>query len=96
MSNLSVDLTATITPAEYIYILGHSGSGSTLLELLLGGHSQLVPMGELRKLPLQFARGRPCGCGALPAKCSMWKQVVQAVRDSCGSFLSSPIGTSCE
>lgn len=88
MSNLGVDLETATAPAEYVYILGHSGSGSTLLELLLGGHPQLAPMGELKKLSLQFARGRPCGCGALPAECPVWKHVAQAVRDSCGVDLT--------
>lgn len=90
MSNLSVDLPATVAPAEYIYILGHGGSGSTLLELLLGGHPQLVAMGELEKLSLQFARqpSRPCGCGAAPAECPVWKRVAQAIRDSYGVDLT--------
>ena len=72
-------------PAPYVYILGGSHSGSTLLELLLGAHPQLVPIGEIDKLSLQFARGdRLCSCRAYPTECPVWTTVTQAVKERYG------------
>ncbi len=67
---------------RYIYILGAGGSGSTMLERLLGGHPHLEPLGEIDKLSLQFARGdRFCGCKEYPTKCYVWKTVAEAIKE---------------
>lgn len=73
-------------PAEYIYILGAGGSGSTLLELVLGGHPQLAAMGELALFPLQLFRKGPyrCSCGQLLADCPVWRCVLAAIRERFG------------
>lgn len=68
--------------ANYIYIVGHGRSGTTLLESILGAHPEIVAMGEIEKLSLQLARGekRRCSCGELPINCAVWSQVCQAIQ----------------
>lgn len=65
-----------------VYVAGVSHSGSTLLDLLLGSHSRLQGLGELKVLSRrkQAKRGRVlsdrCTCGA-PFKlaCDFWRKV---------------------
>jgi hypothetical protein len=80
--------------AGYIYILGAGGSGSTLLERILAGHSRLTPMGELSMMSLQFARNDPrraCSCGRVPATCPVWSKVAARVREHFGiDLISAP------
>jgi len=59
-----------------IYITSRGHSGSTLLDLLISAHSQVVSVGELKMLPLHF--GDRCTCGADNlASCPFWIQVDQ-------------------
>lgn len=77
-------------PAEYVYIAGRGRSGSTLLELLLGAHPEIVALGEIEKLSLQFARdgtsaypGR-CSCGKPPLECPIWSTVADEIKRTFG------------
>jgi len=70
--------------ANYVYVVGYGHSGSTLLELLLAQHPEIVATGELEKMSLQFAREEApypglCSCGYRPKKCFVWAQVADAV-----------------
>jgi hypothetical protein len=51
---------------------GHSGS--TLLDLLLGNHSQVCSAGEMNRLTLHAA-DRVCACGATVTACAFWDRV---------------------
>ena len=53
---------------------GHSGS--TLLNLLLGGHPDAVAVGELTHLPKNLALNTQCQCGVPVRACGFWKDVV--------------------
>ena len=82
-------------PAEYVYIAGRGRSGSTLLELLLGAHPEIVALGEIEKLSLQFARdgtgtypGR-CSCGKPPIECPIWSRVAEEIKRAYGVDLST-------
>lgn len=80
--------------AGYVYIAGRGHSGSTLLELLLGGHPDLVAMGEVEKLGLQFARKEDarypglCSCGQRPQACPIWAAVAAAIKERHGADLT--------
>jgi hypothetical protein len=75
---------------KIIFIASLPHSGSTLLDLLLGSHSQIESLGEISKLkryaeaPLDGApRGskQQCTCGALNVwQCPLWQQVDEALR----------------
>ena len=80
------------TPAVgAVFITGTGHSGSTLLALLLGGHQQLVGLGDVTASILQNAR-RPelflsasCSCGAAVERCEFWGPTAErldAVRGS--------------
>lgn len=78
-----------------IYIVGVGHSGSTLLDLLLGSHSQAFSVGELialsttgRKLRQQRVLERPCDCGA-PTKlsCPIWSEVDRRLQQTCATSL---------
>jgi len=57
-----------------LLIVGMGHSGSTLLDLLLGAHSQIHGAGELARVKKDFHK-RKCSCGARAAECPVWKHV---------------------
>ncbi len=70
-------------PVTVIYIAGLGHSGSTLLELLLASHPDVVGMGEIalqveRLLlsPSSSAGEEPCSCGATARDCEFWGELV--------------------
>jgi hypothetical protein len=83
----------TMPPYRVAFILAPHRSGSTLLDNLLGGHSEVVTLGEphnLRAYALQdrrlFDPKQPliCSCGSTVPACSFWQRVQDA--------LGSPLG----
>jgi hypothetical protein len=63
---------------EVLYIAGAGRSGSTLLDILLGNHPDVLSVGELAKLVGNgYVDGQPCACGARPAECPLWAEVRQ-------------------
>ena len=62
-----------------IYITSRGHSGSTLLDLLISSHSQVVSVGELKMLSRHF--DDPCTCGADNlASCPFWIKVDQRLQ----------------
>lgn len=62
-----------------IYITSRGHSGSTLLDLLISAHSQVVSVGELKMLIRHF--DAPCTCGADNlASCPFWIKVDQRLQ----------------
>jgi hypothetical protein len=82
-----------------LFIVGLSHSGSTLLDLLLGAHSQCFSLGELKYLG-QYARdellkktganrrANRCSCRALIWQCEFWMQVNSVLQNRYGLTLS--------
>lgn len=59
--------------AKKIFILSLSHSGSTLLDLLLGCHSQLVSLGKVHATIKNFAEPQSeCTCGKKSDQCEVW------------------------
>jgi hypothetical protein len=59
---------------KVVFILGSGHCGSTLLDLLLDGHSRVVGIGE-------FAAARPekrCACGKEASACPFWRSLLGA------------------
>jgi hypothetical protein len=74
-----------------IYIVGASHSGSTLLDMMLNAHPQIVSVGELLKLNRVKASksGKPkltkCSCGAWGlSQCEFWSQVNEGIKRTHG------------
>lgn len=65
-----------------IYIASTGRSGSTLLDMLLGSHSQIATAGEIQILPHEIIQKgfMPCGCGKAIPECSFWQEVIDRVR----------------
>lgn len=57
------------------YIVSSGRSGSTLLDMLLGSHTQCFSLGEIEHLPKNFALDTPCSCGATARSCEFWNEV---------------------
>ncbi len=60
-----------------IYIASIGRSGTTLLESMLGAHSQMATCGELHIWPHEIRQGgvRPCSCGRFVEDCPFWSAV---------------------
>lgn len=69
-------------PVVFIASLGHSGS--TLLDLVLGGHPRLVGLGEVAAVLTSGGDGGPsfagaCSCGEDGLSCPLWSEVARRV-----------------
>jgi hypothetical protein len=79
-----------------LYIAGMSHSGSTLLNLMLNAHPQIISVGELIDLgrrtgPQDTGRRKfvPCSCGAPSLwDCEFWSSVNARLMDQLGKSLS--------
>lgn len=59
---------------KVIYIAGLYHSGTTVLDLTLGKHSNIVGLGEIYKLCFDGHETR-CSCGEIPSSCEFWSEV---------------------
>lgn len=83
MESAGIDA-STVTPdrrpigtddhATLVFIASAGHSGSTLLDLLIGNHSQACSAGEMNRLTLH-AHDRVCACGATVTSCPFWNSV---------------------
>ena len=66
---------------KIILIAGHSRSGSTLLDRLLGEMDGFVTVGELRCLWIRgLIDDQLCGCGVAFQSCDHWQDIVNDAR----------------
>ena len=76
------------TKVRVLYITSRGHSGSTLLSLLVSGHSQVVSAGELKMLSNPDLQRRLCSCHRqVPSECPFWGAVEQRVKDRVGCSL---------
>jgi len=78
----------------YVYILGASHSGSTLLALLLNGHPDIATVGETDPDGRIDAQGYRCSCGEVLKACPFWQEVAQRMRARHSRFSLDHFGTS--
>jgi hypothetical protein len=73
-----------------IYIVGTAHSGSTLLDLMLNAHPEIVSVGEVMRLRPAWISNKPaaCSCGIPVAKCEFWLSVDQRVKELSGKSLT--------
>jgi hypothetical protein len=68
----------TVPAPVVVYIAGYGRSGSTLLDVLLGAHSDLAGLGEAGLLGTQFAdETAECGGGESLRRCPQWGPVLE-------------------
>ncbi len=78
----------------YVYILGASHSGSTLLALLLNGHRHVATVGETDPDGRIDADGYRCSCGEVLKACPFWLEVAERMRTRHPGFRLDRFGTS--
>ncbi len=71
---------------KLIYIMGCAHCGSTLLTTLLGRHSQIATVGELKMTAIPDVNDYLCGCGEQLLECEFWKKVGAVCRDEGGDL----------
>lgn len=66
-----------------VYIAGPGHSGSTLLDMLLGGHEQVSALGEIHRFYLSLhkvSRPHRCDCGKPLRDCKFWQDVISELQ----------------
>ena len=64
-----------------LYIAGYGRSGSTVLDVLLGGHARAVSVGELVFLGSEWkSEDRKCACGRPYESCPFWEKLFEDTR----------------
>ena len=77
--------------AMYCLICSAARSGSTLLDLMIGGHSKAASLGEVVFLGKALALDQPCSCGTSARSCAGWAKVLNRIRrDLDVDLLTSP------
>ena len=82
-------------PPKVIYIAGTSHSGSTLLDLMLNAHPEIISVGELVNLARHLEYKKPhkkrytsCSCGAPSLwQCDFWSRVNKATLQTEGKSI---------
>ena len=65
---------------KILYIAGYGRSGSTVLDVILGNHPDIVSVGELAYLLDDWGEpDRHCACGRLYRQCTFWKHLPDVV-----------------
>lgn len=72
-----------------VCIIGHGHSGSTLLDMILGSHSEMVSLGEVDRLHSFFFRHNAmCTCGRPFPECGFWQEVYHSLEKLTGIPIS--------
>lgn len=66
-----------MTSPQLLYILSSGRSGSTLIDMVLGGNDGLVSVGEFHRLALYARDGELCTCGEPVGNCPFWTEVAK-------------------
>lgn len=83
-----MSLSQQTSKPRVLYITSRGHSGSTLLSLLVSGHSQVVSAGELKMLTNPDPQRRLCSCHRrVPSECPFWGEVEQRVMEELGCSL---------
>ncbi len=65
---------------KYVYVCSAARSGSTITDLLLGGHSKVASLGELVFLGKAITQSQNCSCGVEIEKCKEWSKVFELAK----------------
>ncbi len=81
---------------DYIYILGASHSGSTLLAMLLNSHPEVVTIGETSPGKMGDINTYRCSCGETINNCQFWINIIKRMKDNYPEFDIDNFGTKFE
>lgn len=60
---------------QYVLIVACGHSGTTLLDMIVGSHSQAVSLNEVIRFPWYMSENRRCTCGVGLQECDFWRAV---------------------
>jgi len=81
------------TTQRNVFICSAGHSGSTLLDMMIGSHSDAESVGELIHLPMDMALNRECACGSAMRECNLWPEVMHRMGvDSIGNPYALNLG----
>ena len=66
-----------MSTANLVSIVGAGHSGSTLLDMILGGHSHICSVGEISHWNQYLDSKQACSCGSQIDLCGFWKPIVK-------------------
>ncbi|HKY02824.1 MAG TPA: sulfotransferase [Burkholderiales bacterium] len=69
---------------KHCFICSAARSGSTLLDMLLGGHPRAVSLGEFSFLGKALALEQDCSCGAPVTRCPAWTKIFEQIHRNRG------------
>ena len=81
---------------DYVYILGASHSGSTLLALLLNAHPDVATIGETSPGKMGDVDTYRCSCGRVIKDCPFWAKVARRMQERHSDFRLGDFGTAFE
>lgn len=61
---------------QYVFVLGVSHCGSTLLGMMLNNHPAIRCVGEMAITDQAIAKSRPCSCGQPVEACAFWRPLL--------------------
>lgn len=64
---------------KYIYIGGYGRSGSTVIDVVLGGSKGVVSLGEFVSIFQEVEQGNSCSCGMKITECPFWGKFLSIV-----------------
>ena len=67
-----------------VYVMGYGRSGSTLLDILLSNHHEVVSVGALANLPTYQRKRLPCACGSTLEQCDLWSKILRRYSEFSG------------
>lgn len=76
---------------KYVFICSAAHAGSTLLDLLIGAHTQVSSLGEISQLSKNIALNNDCSCGSAIRSCPVWQEALKIAGDEAGiDILAEP------
>lgn len=69
-----------------LYICSAARCGSTITDMLLGGHPDVASLGEINQLGKSIRLGQDCTCGAKVRDCPQWSKIYRAIEKETGVY----------
>lgn len=77
---------STLDKPRILYICSAARCGSTITDMLLGGHPDVASLGEINQLGKSIKLGQDCTCGAKVRDCTEWSKVYRAIEKETGIY----------
>jgi hypothetical protein len=75
--------------AKYIYICSAAHAGSTILDVALGSHKDMIGIGEIVHLSRVIERNTSCTCKKPVLECPLWSAVIGELEEKTGKPIRS-------